>query len=161
MLKINRLIAVLFAVILAAATLTPAFAQDDDNEDTLDVNIAWQPFQNGVMLWYRSSNEIWVLVDDGTQFDGAGTVRYFSNSFNGGSSTSGSTSCSLTPIRGFGQVYFNNNLQSTLGCPLANELGYNGNDAPGSSGIVQVDGPGDTVYEVDRSNNNWITVRFR
>lgn len=166
MFKLNRLIAVLCVALVTATLVTASLAQDnddgDDTPETLDVNIAWQPFQNGVMLWYRSSNEIWVLVDDGTPYDGAGSVRYFANGFTGSTSSgTGTVDCSLVPIRGFGQIYFDNNLQNTLGCPLANEIGYNGNDAPGSTGIVQLDGPGDTLYEVDRDGNNWITVRFR
>ncbi len=163
--KFNRLLILLLVVLAALSLAAVTVAQDDDDDDdnsseSLDVNIAWQPFQNGVMLWFRSTDEVWVLIDDGTPFDGAGSVRYFSDSDESGGS--GSTDCSISPIRGFGRVYFgNDDLRSQLGCPLADELGYNGNDSVASTGIVEVDGPGDTLYEVNRDGNTWLTVRFR
>lgn len=168
----RKLIIALSLICLLALSFSMVQAQEDDaNDDTLIVDAAWQPFENGVMVWFAGSNEIWVLIDNttsydtgdssGTNNDGEGTVRFFSNSHDEGESNDkGDSGCNIDPIRGFGEVYFNNSLNGELGCPLADELGYDGTSNPGGSGIVQIDGPGNTSYEVNRDNNRWRTQTF-
>lgn len=156
--------------LLLALGFSVVQAQDDDDDD-LVIDSAWQPFEDGVMLWFAGTDEIWVLVDndieydsgdsDGTDDDGEGTILVFADPHSEGEDDDkGDSGCEIDPVRGFGEVYFNNNLEAQLGCPLDGEIGYDGTSNPGSDGAVTIDGPGDTVYEVNRDNNRWTTQQF-
>ena len=117
--------------------------------------LAWQPFERGVMMWFSGTNQIWVFFDTG---NGAGYVRYYGDTFSGTNYEGWSENCSISPIRGFGRVYFENELYNDIGCAMSQEVGYQGANTPPSSGRLQVDGPGNTLYRVNRNNHTWVTV---
>ncbi|MEM6283192.1 MAG: hypothetical protein AAF787_13435 [Chloroflexota bacterium] len=169
----KSMVAITMALFLLISTQA-GFAQSTTTADTginSTVYMAWQPFEFGVMVWFQDTDQIWVL-DSGTTTDedgdtvasGNGTVTVYSDAFSDGSSTSiDSDGCSLTPVRGFGLVWDSIGGSGSLGCPLANEIGYEtGGRVDSATYSLEILGPGNTRYGVDISGSSgtWQTISY-
>ncbi len=156
---IRRLLVASFALLLVFGGVTNSQAQDD-NDDTLIITAAWQPFENGVLFWNSFGepfDEIWVMVDDGGNTDdGRGNLYVRRDDWNGEAVPT--TSCAIDPVRGFGYLYSNlsSDIRNALGCPLGGEIGYDGSLAIDTVNLTfQIDGPGATIYS---GNLNGTTI---
>lgn len=150
-------------VVLAGLLLVLSLSVSAATAQDLDIDTAWQPFERGVMLWFRETDQIWVLLGSNNNTL-AGTVIVYADSWQEGM---GNPSVSApqgkyVPQRGFGLAW--QALQGGGGAPgpigwaLAPELGYDSTGMSVSGSEYLIDGPGNTVYAVNPSNSTWRTV---
>jgi len=151
--------ALLLALVSVPTTSTQAQETTEEPQETLIITAAWQPFENGVLFWnsFGSPNdEIWVLVDDGGNLDdGRGTLYVRIDQWPGEAVST--TNCAIDPVRGFGYLYnrLEAGIREDLGCPLGDEIGYDGSVVIDSVNLTfSIDGPGATVYSGTLSNNS-------
>jgi hypothetical protein len=151
----RHMTAIILSLGLMLGLVSIAAAQEDPLKDSVftdSVFAAWQPFENGVMMWFEDTDQIWV-------FDNNGSLRIYDDEDGGGSADS---SCSSTPINGFGAIW-NGYESGNLGCPLADELGFE-TSARRDVGGIQIQGPGATVYEASisagSSSGNWTLINI-
>jgi hypothetical protein len=124
---------------------------------------AWQPFQNGVMMWWQDTDQIWVFwnANDGI-YNNGGTLLSYQDPWTEGMPNPSMQNCTIPAVRGFGQVW--NVTRSFMGCPLAGEIGYDtaARNFSSTQGRIQIQGPGATLYDIDNSSApvvNWYMVR--
>jgi hypothetical protein len=117
-------------------------------EPPLAVYAAWQPFENGVMLYFSDTDEIYVL------YNGSQRVQIFPNTWEEGDDNpkDDAPDDRLTPSRGFGNVWaqLGGAENSGLGWARAEEIGFDSarQSAGRDSFTTYIQGPGETVYAV-------------
>jgi hypothetical protein len=155
----------LISLIPMSVSLAQSGNTDANTSQASAVQVAWQPFQGGVMMWFSDTDQIWVFVNS------SATVYVYSDPFSEGNSNSTASSgdCSNVPVRGFGIIWqnqFNQGNTSDLGCPMADEIGFDtgGRVDSGSSFTIEILGPGQTRYGVNISSGaeqgTWSTIRY-
>jgi hypothetical protein len=152
----------LLVALLMLLSVGTAFAQDDED---LDIDTAWQPFEHGVMMWFRDCDRILVMFSaSGTPLAG-GFVWVEDNwETSMGNPSANPPQFRFTPQRGFGHIWQQNNVREALGWGLARELGYDSSEMdcdPGEDNSYEIDGPGDTEYLIvfgDGNSGAWATT---
>lgn len=120
---------------VSAAVLTPV----------TNMWAAWQPFQNGVMMWWQDTDQIWIMNNNGQ-------IVVYPDIYVEGLGNPPANGCQIVPVRGFGMYWsaLGGASGTGLGCPLAPELGYDtAGRLVGTNGSIIIDGPGETSYEVN------------
>jgi hypothetical protein len=113
--------------------------------DILSVSSAWQPFQNGLMVWL--SGDIYVLYNNGT-------YQYFADTFVQGVDPETvpdvPPSGLVTPVRGFAKIWSQNPaVKSGLGFALSGETGVPASVLPFQNGLMAaLQGRSDTLILV-------------
>ncbi len=83
---------------------------------------AYQPFENGFLLWRSDTGDVWVIVRDGT------ATSYAANSYGAlpdNPAAAPAPSGYSTPINGFGKVWGNSrSVREALGWALGGEVAY-------------------------------------
>ena len=110
---------------------------------------AWQPFQGGVMMWFRDTKEIWVMTNVDHR------LLVFKDTYIEGEPNPADEAPEglFTPERGFGKVWRTiGGTESALGWAMSPETGIDtARQQAGSRSYTQfIQGPGDTVYSVTR-----------
>lgn len=122
----------------------------------------WQPFENGVMIYFGDTREIYVMTNDGR-------LQVYQDTFVEGmiEPELGDIPADRFPAqRGFGIVWRELGAgDSPLGWALAQEIGFDSARQPAGrlSYSTYIQGPGDTVYAVtllpDSSAGFWAQVK--
>lgn len=129
-----------------------AGAQDILNNATItpvnQVYAAWQPFENGVMMWWSDLDQVWVLINRPANVTNA--YIYQDEWTNETAPNFGIPPANRHgAIRGFGRVWGRlGGPLSDLGWALAPEIGYDSASRTITNGVITIGGPGDTVYTV-------------
>lgn len=114
---------------------------------TSKVYAAWQPFENGVMMWWSDLDQIWVLINPSG--NNPGQAYIYEDTWNGESYTSSPPLGRYGAVRGFGKVWsLLGGSSGQLGWALAPELGYDSASRSISGNQWIIGGPGDTEYGV-------------
>ncbi len=153
----HQLTKIALCLTLMLGVVGVAAAQEDPLREPAfvpTVFAAWQPFENGVMMWFEDTDQIWV-------FDNDGSLRIYDDEGDDGSSSS---SCDIDPIRGFGAIW-NSYESGDLGCPLADELGFETSARRDVGGGPQIQGPGGTLYQTAVSpgsnTGTWSVISYQ
>lgn len=124
--------------------------------DVLSVPSAWQPFQNGLMIWL--SGDIYVLYNNGTS-------QFVADTFVAGSDLETLPDVAppglLVPVRGFAKVWSQApGVKSALGFALSGETGVPASVLPFQNGLMAaLQGRSDTLVIVGgRSAGTWRSV---
>ncbi|MBZ0289050.1 MAG: hypothetical protein K8I30_15635, partial [Anaerolineae bacterium] len=106
---------------------------------------AWQPFENGAMLWFSDTQQIWVLTDDDHR------VQIFDDLYMEGAPDPEAEAPDglYTPTRGFGRVWEElGGPDSDLGWATTPEIGFDSARQPAStrSYTTYILGPDTIIY---------------
>lgn len=111
------------------------------------VYAAWQPFTNGVMMWWSDTDQIWVMTNNNSQI-----LVYTDQYVEGSPSASFSAPENRTgAVRGFGAIWTAlGGGTSSLGWAYAEEIGYDSaaRRTGSTPGELIIQGPGNTQYKV-------------
>lgn len=108
---------------------------------------AWQPFQNGVMMWFFDLGEIWVMVNDTHE------IIILPDTYEEGALELDETAPEdfYVPIRGFGQAWDRlGRAEGLMGWGIAESEGFDSarQEASANSFTTYIQGPGEIVYAV-------------
>ncbi len=108
---------------------------------------AWQPFQNGVMMWFSDTQQIWVMTNDDHR------VQVFDDLFEEGQPDPEAEAPEglVTPTRGFGKIWEQlGGEDSPLGWAMTDEIGFDSARQAASprSYTVYIKGPDTIIYAV-------------
>jgi hypothetical protein len=145
---------VLAVVAVGAVTVSalPEIDQDATVTPTSRVWAAWQPFENGVMMWWSDldGGQIWVLINPVGNTPGQAYI--YEDDWTGESLSSITPPAGrFTPVRGFGRVWRllgGASSGNQLGWALSEEIGFDSASRTFSGNTIIVGGPGDTEYTV-------------
>jgi hypothetical protein len=166
MIRRTAILTVLLVALLALAA--GVSAQDDPVKDPLtaeNVYAAWQPFENGVMMWFQDTRQIWVFYDPSEENESGQILYIYDDEYTEGSDSVPSTGdCGIVPKRGFGTIWYNH-VGASLGCPLVDrEIGFDTAARRQVGDSLQIQGPGMTLYSVTiqpgASTGTWRTERY-
>jgi hypothetical protein len=108
---------------------------------------AWQPYENGLMMWFGDTHEIWVMNNDGH-------FQIFPDTYVNGEPDPADKAPEgkITPTRGFGKVWSQMGGRKLLGWAWAKEVGIDvlRQAAGRNSYTTFITGPGRFVYAVTR-----------
>lgn len=112
------------------------------------VTAVWQPFQNGVMMWFSDTSLIYVMTNDD------GRVRVFQDAYAEGMADPNAVAPEglFTPVRGFGLIWqaLGGAEGSGLGWAMAQEIAFDSARQPAgrTSYTTYIQGPGATIYAI-------------
>lgn len=122
-------------------------AQPCPQEPPKAIFAAWQPFENGVMMWFSDTEQIWVMTNADNR------VQVFDDLYMEGEPDPEAEAPQglFTPVRGFGKVWEQlGGADSPLGWAMTPEIGFDSARQPASprSYTVYVKGPDVIIYAV-------------
>lgn len=140
---------VMLSVSFGAQAQTTAPLAQALNHPVDPVFASWQPFTGGVMMWWSDTDQIWVMLNNGT-------MTVYSDIWAQGMPNPAVTAPSgyFTPVMGFGAIWQAlGGGNSSLGWAMSEHVGYDtaARRASGSEMVIQ--GPGNTVYAVTLPQN--------
>jgi hypothetical protein len=135
-------------LVMGTAAVSAQIEQQAVITPTNAVYAAWQPFENGVMMWWSDLDQIWVLINPTNSSPGFAYI--YEDTWNGETISSGTPPAGrFGAIRGFGKVWsYLGGGTGQLGWAYAPELGYDSAARSVSNGVITIKGPGDTRYRV-------------
>ena len=110
-----------FVTVSIACPSSSTLIANDCPVTQASVSAAYQPFENGVMVWRGDTRQIYVLFNDGTYQTAADTWVEGETFDDGRTPPEGR----IAPARGFGKLWFtNSSVQQRLGWATAEEQSY-------------------------------------
>jgi hypothetical protein len=126
----------------------------------LQMPMAYQPFENGMMFWLSVNRQIWVLYGDGETPAWAIGADEYEEGMPINDPTLVPPPNLLQPVRGFGLLWRNNPvIRERLGWATAIEEGYEGNLQAAVNGTFYLEGPQGEVFQLSSGQTDWRQIR--